>query len=89
LNTGQPLVLTAEEFASLTQQNSGKCAIEAKTSSTQKLVQSINSRSPTNPYSKPIMSCSSPPSGMYDGDVCKINLPVFFEHLTLSPYYVQ
>ncbi|XP_046651329.1 cyclic AMP-dependent transcription factor ATF-6 alpha-like isoform X2 [Daphnia pulicaria] len=67
--SGQPLVLTAEEFASLTQQNSGKCAIEAKTSSTQKLVQSINSRSPTNPYSKPIMSCSSPPSGMYDGDV--------------------
>jgi len=79
-------VLTAEEFASLTQQNSGKCAIETKVSPTQKLVQSLSSRSPPNHYSKPILTCSSPPSGMYDGDVCKINLAVLFENLTLPPF---
>ena len=78
-------MLTAEEFASLTQQNSGKCAIEAK--ATQKLVQPINSRSPPNHYSKQILTGSSLPSGMYDGDVCKMIL-VFFEQLTLSPCYV-
>lgn len=74
LIAGQPIVLTAEEFANLTQQNSVKCAIEAKAVPTQKLVQSISSRSPSNHYSKPILTCSSPPSGIYDGDVCKILL---------------
>lgn len=69
--SGQPLVLTPEEFATLTQQSSGKCAIEALPVQTQKLVQPINGRipSPSVHYSKPILSCSSPPSGHCDGDV--------------------
>lgn len=67
---GQPLVLTAEEFANLTQQTAGKSTTEA--GSTTKLVQSIGRiQSPSNNYSKPILntSCASPPSVVFDNDV--------------------
>ncbi len=75
-------MLTAEEFASLTQQNSGKCVIETVAISTPKLGQSINGRVPSPPiqYSKPAANstCTSPTSGMYDGDVRHICQPYTF-----------
>ena len=69
---GQPLVLTAEEFANLTQQSSAtKCTVESVSLATQKLVNSVNSRmmNSSDPYSKPATTLSPSIAGPFDGDV--------------------
>lgn len=75
-------MLTAEEFANLTQQNPGKCTVDAVTLSASKLINPIsNGQTSTtqNGFSKPFVNstCASPPGGMYDGDVSIVFLRSF------------